>query len=567
MSRSRNLIVLVLILSLAASAALRDVAGHYRPGAVARRSHGQAAQARSSLAGMNSFALALLLGGLRGPLVMILWAQSEAQKSSRDLEGIDTQIEWIRLLQPEFDSVHIFQMWNKAYNLSAQMATVSNKYSAILDALDYGISMDRERPDNINVLMEIARVYSDKLGGSMEKAYYRKRVREETLSAKVRVLLPASRVEDLRQAARQAGVDESQVQIVVNSQKPVAAATMDQPTARKIKPLFSGEGIKYQDRSRQLRDRSDPAWRRVAMDPMLDPEGNILPELVDPAYPQATDGYDGSELQFLKPYQPFPYGLSPNALGYNYYKRGQMLQEHWKQTHIQLSDVVVNSRPALTMKIWSEEECERGRQAELRAFGMPVPLDRAELELAAAGLKLDALQRMGPRATAASSAEALYSYHLAARLCHDSIDEYQGHLSDPEQRINVPTYVQHINHMTGIEGMCNGDHDYLKAMSVSGAARAALLASARQGYEQAIAAFQLYIMRYAVEDTIAAQVFPQGVNRVNIQALSVAQRAELFQRLDIFIQARGGQDPRQEDRQEYDRYIQRASQRLAQIGG
>ena len=45
-------------------------------------------------------------------------------KNERDLEGFDTKLEWIRLLQPEFDPVHLFQIWNKAYNISVQMASM-----------------------------------------------------------------------------------------------------------------------------------------------------------------------------------------------------------------------------------------------------------------------------------------------------------------------------------------------------------------------------------------------------------------------------------------------------------
>src|SRR3712207_6046297 len=63
----------------------------------------------------DSYTLGLLLGGLRGPLVMTLWSSSENQKGERNLEYINTKIELIRLLQPEFDSVHLFQIWNKAY--------------------------------------------------------------------------------------------------------------------------------------------------------------------------------------------------------------------------------------------------------------------------------------------------------------------------------------------------------------------------------------------------------------------------------------------------------------------
>src|SRR5439155_20618812 len=134
-----------------------------------------------SLANMNSFALALLLGGLRGPLVMVLWTSSESQKNEKDIEGFDTKVEWIRLLQPEFDTVHIFQVWNKAYNISVQMASLANKYATILDAIDYAQRVEAGRPNNINMVYAIAGIYFDKLGSSSEKPYYRKRVREETL--------------------------------------------------------------------------------------------------------------------------------------------------------------------------------------------------------------------------------------------------------------------------------------------------------------------------------------------------------------------------------------------------
>src|SRR3954463_13397531 len=166
MNRSRLPIVVLLIASLV-------VVGFTRQWAEADRTHGPgalpAASGTAGLSRMNSYALALLLGGLRGPLVMFLWPSAEEQKSEKNLEDFDTKIEWIRLLQAEFDTVHIFQIWNKAYNVSVQMASLTNKYRAILDALDYGTSVDQERPNNLNIVSAIAGVYFDKLGNSSEK--------------------------------------------------------------------------------------------------------------------------------------------------------------------------------------------------------------------------------------------------------------------------------------------------------------------------------------------------------------------------------------------------------------
>ena len=117
----------------------------------------------AKLSNLDSFSLALLLGGFRGPLVMMLWSSSESQKQNKDLEDFDSKIELIRLLQPEFDTVHIFQMWNKAYNISVQMANNSDKYATIVDALEYGYRVNAQHPDDMNLLSSIGRIFFDLL--------------------------------------------------------------------------------------------------------------------------------------------------------------------------------------------------------------------------------------------------------------------------------------------------------------------------------------------------------------------------------------------------------------------
>ena len=173
----RAAIVAVLVVSLVLAGVTRDWSRAMRHN---EQDLASGLTATSSLANMNSFSLALLLGGLRGPLVMFLWTNSENLKNEKNLEGFDTAVEWIRLLQPEFDSVHIFQMWNKAYNISVQMASNANKYTTILDALEYGTEVARSRPNNVSILYQIGSLYFDKLAGSTEKAYYTKRVRDES---------------------------------------------------------------------------------------------------------------------------------------------------------------------------------------------------------------------------------------------------------------------------------------------------------------------------------------------------------------------------------------------------
>ena len=135
---------------------------------------------RPASATSSSFSLALPLGNLRGPLVMFLWTSSEGQKREHNLADFDTKIEMIRQLQPEYVSVHIFQMWNKAFNISADMANLSDKYTTILDALDYGQRVDEQRPNDLNILSSLGRIWFDKLGDSHEKEYYTQRVMKET---------------------------------------------------------------------------------------------------------------------------------------------------------------------------------------------------------------------------------------------------------------------------------------------------------------------------------------------------------------------------------------------------
>src|SRR5262245_43643484 len=268
MNRNRLPIVAVLLVSLVAS-------GLARQWATVQRSRGVGAAHVSSsakLGQMNSYALALLLGGLRGPLVMFLWPSAETQKQEKNLEDFDTKIEWIRLLQAEFDTVHIFQIWNKAYNISVQMSNLGNKYRTILDALEYAHNVDTERPNNINILTAIGGIYFDKLAGSAERWYYRERVRDESMARRdmVRVTLPEARREELTTLAIDAGIPRRKLRIYSDDRTGEIYVTIPRVAADAIKSRLTGPDVKFIDRPRQQIDRKDPTWRRTELDPILD---------------------------------------------------------------------------------------------------------------------------------------------------------------------------------------------------------------------------------------------------------------------------------------------------------
>ncbi|MEM6315772.1 MAG: hypothetical protein AAF743_16915, partial [Planctomycetota bacterium] len=192
------LLIAVLIGALLGSGLVRGWVNHRRADVAAT----------DTLARLDSFALGLLLGGFRGPLVMVLWNSTESQKTSRDLADFNTQLELIRLLQPQFDSVHIYQVWNKAYNQSAQVASLPTKYAIILDAIDYAQSVDAERRPDIDIKEAIGQIYFQKLGIANEAPYYDQRLRTETRADQplVRVSFPANRLDEFKRSARAAGV-------------------------------------------------------------------------------------------------------------------------------------------------------------------------------------------------------------------------------------------------------------------------------------------------------------------------------------------------------------------------
>jgi len=492
MKHNRAPIIVVLIIALI-------LAGITRSWANRLRGNDLSAASGSSLSGMNSFGLGLLLGGLRGPLVMFLWSTSESQKSTDNLDDFDTKVEWIRLLQPEFDSVHIFQIWNKAYNISVKMTSVSNKYTTIIDALDYADRQDKGRPNNISLITAKAGVYFDKLGGSSEKWYYRDRVRKETAYRDV--------------------------------------ANAPNRTGRRLE-LDSLVDAKFQIRPQYLQP------------------GNI--RLQDPKDPSMN--YDGSELQHLQRWAPYPYGLSPYALAYAYYKRAQVLERVGNQVHPQLSDLVVDSRPALSLKFWSEDEWERGRRAEIEALALKMPpaaVERTEIELVSMRVPLS-----GAIVKPSAAERAIYSYDLSVRLCDDAEAEYQTHLRKHTQ--NTLTYQNHRDALQAQKHLLAGDRDYLRAMLLPADQRTALLASAKASYEQALIYNRILIVRYLISDPMFVRIAPAGVSKDNL--LDHPQALEgLATQAAQAISAGGEAGGYAEDFEEYNRYVTRARNRLSSI--
>jgi hypothetical protein len=512
-SRGRGLVAVVLLVSLLAMAGMR---------AAVQRRHEQIvprARGGSRLSQMNTFALGLVLGGLRGPLVMFLWTSSENQKTDRNLQDIDTKIELIRMLQPEFDSVHIFQIWNKAYNLSVQMANFQNKYTVILDALDYARSVDEERPDNINTLMSMGEVYYQKLGQSTEKTYYVPRMRQETLP---------------------------------------------KPTPERLR-------------------RGQSGWRRTRHDTLLDEKGMLLPELTTPDRGREGEAYDGSDLQFLREYSTpekggFPYGVSPLAVGYNYFKRAVLLQETTGQRHLNMSESVVSSRSAVALRDWSVEEWHRGRDVEAQAVGKKAPaaINPWDKELTTSGETLafvDASDR-----TRRAVEEALFGYRRAREVAEHAEREYRRHILT-EEDAEIGVYGSQVDNALAVQSLMDGDYYFLAAAAAQAGFRSQLIpagetvASLRQkaaeAYRKAIDRYYILTLKYYVEDDVAAAVYKQVTGGASDKSNVENADPKLFPKLLEAALAIHAKDNRfnlhGEDVVEYTTYIRRARERLQQL--
>jgi hypothetical protein len=260
------------------------------------------------------------------------------------------------------------------------------------------------------------------------------------------------------------------------------------------------------------------------------------------------------------------------ALGYNFHKRAQLLMEFGGQKPSQVSDSVIDSQPALSLKLWAEEEWERARRMETKAFGEKLSYERLDLELPTANKPVN-----GGFKDASVVPEMIYSYNLEVRLIDDSTAEYKRHLANPEFSGKLAMYASHMDQMRGMRGMAIGDRDYLKAMQAPAGSpeRSALLASSAAGYRDSIREFGLTALRYFTSDGLAAAVMPQGVTRANVgtgpmgskTAVTEEDVLRMMNGIRAILDAPGSKavDENSDDRKEYETYIRRALERLNQI--
>lgn len=534
------------------------------------------ANSRQNFSQFNSYTLGLLLGGLRGPLVMTLWSTSESQKSERNLDDINTKIELIRLLQPNFDTVHLFQIWNKAYNLSVQMANLPSKYAMILDAIDYAANTRAERPDNINVESALGGIYFDKLGNSSEKAYYRDRIRDETAApvAQVKINFPTARRDEFVAAALAAGADARRYTLRPESGVDgELTVRLRGDYAGRVLATFKGADVKTETyEPRRPGAGGGRTTMRNAADVLLDADGKILPQYVDHsrepiAYDDVQWRPENGDLAYLLRFEPFKQGVSPFALAYNSFKRSVALQESYNRKHAQLSDRVISSRPALSLVEWSNEERQRGRLAEMAQYGRAAaPGDESEtpLELPAVDLKPDAV------APTPLLEEAAYCYERAAQVGAGAVEEFRGHMRRYPD--DAASYRRHMADIRASSNLAAGDAAYSKLMiTADPATRATLAQQAREAYGRSIEINARAALAFYIPDEIAAvpNLFPRGYGKADVlnsldtpTSFPVGEVLPTFLRIRDFVIRNANQVAPITELDEYGAYMERARQRI-----
>jgi len=131
------------------------------------------------LSDLPTEAVTLILGGFRGPYVVYLWIKVEEEKQKKVHFDLIDRYTKIAALQSDYPEMWVFHAWNLAWNVSVQWQSLERKYQWIRRGIEFLREGYRKNPHSAQIVAEMARIYSDKLGRSQEAFYYRKRVQEE----------------------------------------------------------------------------------------------------------------------------------------------------------------------------------------------------------------------------------------------------------------------------------------------------------------------------------------------------------------------------------------------------
>ncbi len=116
----------------------------------------------------------LVLLGMRGVAVNLLWQQALDQKETKQWGELRSTVDSIVLLQPHFRQVWEFQGWNLAYNVSAEWDGVEDRYHWVKEGAKFLAKGTRRNTKYPELYWETGRILGPKIGRSDEWKLFRK---------------------------------------------------------------------------------------------------------------------------------------------------------------------------------------------------------------------------------------------------------------------------------------------------------------------------------------------------------------------------------------------------------
>ena len=124
-----------------------------------------------------SMSLATL--GMRGVAANLLWGQAIKYKKTENWDALKATLNQITKLQPNFESVWVFQAWNLSYNVSVEFDDFRQRYHWVKKGISYLIDGTRYNRSMPSLLQEVGWFFQHKLGRADEHRQYRELFRND----------------------------------------------------------------------------------------------------------------------------------------------------------------------------------------------------------------------------------------------------------------------------------------------------------------------------------------------------------------------------------------------------
>ena len=121
----------------------------------------------------SSAAMNLVLLGMRGVAVNLLYSEFEKQKNTKQWAEMQATTESIVKLQPHFEKVWDMNGHNLAYNTSAEWDAVPDRYHWVKAGGKFYMRGVRRNRKSTYLQYFVANVYQKKIGTADESKYYR----------------------------------------------------------------------------------------------------------------------------------------------------------------------------------------------------------------------------------------------------------------------------------------------------------------------------------------------------------------------------------------------------------